>query len=144
MVTHFNEIAVFERGLVYAGFQGRRLQRMQLGSVTAQQRFKGLYGSSAKVLSVMFTDLQTKNIAAARIHVTPNNAENMQKKFMMTHYYLKTYPTFESLSGAKECSEKTGAMQTNFFISKFKALKPQKGNNTEKCIFLFTPYLLFF
>ena len=60
MVTHFNEIAVFERGLVYAGFQGRRLQRMQLGSVTAQQRFKGHYGSSAKVLSVMFTDLQTK------------------------------------------------------------------------------------
>ena len=121
MVAHFNEIVVFEWGLAFAGFLGYYLQRMQLSLVTAQQQFKEYYGSFAKILSLMFTVLQTTNIPAARIHVKPNNAKNMQNKFIMTHYYLKTYQTLEILSRANECSEKTGVMWTIFFISKFKA-----------------------
>lgn len=104
-------------GLTLVGFSD---DRQQVCRDTSLVRFRSHYGSNPLVYSELCEDLQTTNIAEARV-------DDMKiHYFLMSIHFLKCYPTAEQQSALFKVDEKTARKWTRFYISKIAALKPQK------------------
>ena len=76
--------------LLYKGLElmGKRVEGRSR-DLTLQE-FGKHYGSSPRVVSAMWYDLQTTDILAAQLQHQENSAKGF-KSFMMAHYFLWTY-----------------------------------------------------
>ena len=74
-------------GLRLVGFKRRRIQRAQ--PATNIDRFKSFFGSSPRVIAMLWEDLQKTQINEAQ--VPPQDRKI--KYFLMAMHHLKRYPT---------------------------------------------------
>jgi hypothetical protein len=105
-------------GLELAGFDVHRQARTC--AATNRERFQGSYGVSPKTLSVIFLDLQTTEIAKARID-RPNI-----RNFLMTLNWFKAYKTESQLAGHFGIDEKTARKHIWEYARRIQQLKGQK------------------
>ena len=74
-------------GLKIGGYKNHRINRAK--KATNIERFKSLYGSTPRVVALIWEDLQTIQVEAA--HVLPRDRK--VKFFLMALHHLKRYPT---------------------------------------------------
>ena len=107
-------------GLELAGFSSWRQKRV--GSFSNRRRFKTVYGSSPEDLARMWSDLLTTSVPGARVKTSW--ADPVQ--FLMTHYWLRNYPTETCMTGIFKLTEKTIRKWVWYFLEKIAALKSDK------------------
>lgn len=104
-------------GLGYVGFS---VSHQNCCDRTNSERFQAHYGVGPATLDAVFVDLQTTNIAAARI------AKPKLKYFLMTMYWCKTYPTEAAVAGVFNVNEKTVRDRIKEYLNAMAALKGMK------------------
>lgn len=119
----FTEDEVLRIGLLYAGFNAHRQQRVE--RATCIGRFKSQYSSSPLVCAKIWEDLVTSpDIWENRTH--PAAAASFFEKFLMALYFLKSYPTEERLAAMWKTCEKSARKWVWFFVEKIQSLKGKK------------------
>ena len=103
-------------GLELMRFSGAR----QNDRTVNLRRFAAHFGACPETCSAIFVDLQTTQIAAARI------AKPQVFYLLMTMYWLKTYPTEHQTAGTFEVDEKTVRNNVWKYIGAIQALKGMK------------------
>ena len=112
---------VLTRGLQLVGYSDRQLGRAK--RETQVRRFKVHFGSSPKVCAELFEVLQVTSIVEAKL---TNPSVNEFIKYMMTHFFLKTYPTEEELNSRFGVHEQTARKWVRFFVDKIACLKAER------------------
>jgi len=107
-------------GLRLGGYTQRRIDRSQ--RKTNVERFKSLYGSTPRVITIIWEDLQTTSDPAA--HVQP--CDRKIKFFLMAMHQLKRYPTEFEREAKFDVNIAWSRDWTWFFIEKIQALKVEK------------------
>lgn len=110
-----------ELGLETVGFNLVRQQKN--GYACNLRRFRSSYGASPVVYSAIFTDLQTTEIAAARIN------KPKPQYFLMSMYWMFTYATEIQLAAKFFVNEKTAREHIWKYAKAVAALKAQKVSN---------------
>ena len=125
-VANFHHVNTLNERSIITGVVSSWYTEAKLAKVkqkTKVRRFKAHYGSNPKVYAELFETLQSTNITAAKLN---NPSMNAFDKFMMTLYFLKTYPTEKELNSRFGHDEKTARKWTRFFIDKISSLLPEK------------------
>jgi len=104
-------------GLVEANFRSRR---QKVRHETNMDRFLAHYGGHPESMEEIFVDLQTTEIATARIN-KPNVLH-----FLMAFNWLRTYGTEEVNSGRFQLDEKTVRTHVWRYVHAIAALKGKK------------------
>jgi hypothetical protein len=87
-----------------------------------RKRFKALYGSNPNIYAAIFEDLQTTEIAEARV-----DAKSLcVNAFLMSLHFLKCYPTENQRSGIFQICKRTARKWGWFYCRKIQALKKEK------------------
>lgn len=120
MVLIVSADEMLRKGLQMGGFDDYRQQRVR--RVQNLERFKGLYGSTPKVYSQIFEDLQTTEIAEARVDPKTLCIDS----YLMAIHFLKCYPTENRQSGLFKICEKTARKWAWFYSERIRALKAEK------------------
>ena len=124
----FTEDEVLRIGLLYAGFNEHRQQRVE--RATCVGRFKSQYGSSPLVCAKIWEDLVTSpDIWENRTHPKAASFE----KYLMALYFLKAYQTEERLAAMWKTCEKSARTWVWFFVKKIQALKEKKVSCSTLC-----------
>ena len=84
---------MFEQGLKLLRFDNNGC--INYASDSMQEQFSSVFGSDAVTLAEIWADLQLTNIPEARIE---NATEKHLNYFLLTHHWLKVYPTFTSMA----------------------------------------------
>ena len=108
------------KGLELCGFDWRRQERLQ--RVTNLRRFKAHFGSDPRVHAKIWEDLQTTPIRKANI----GGAKMSVDSFLMAIYFLKKYPTEQTMAAVFKKGEKTCRKWVWCYMSKIQALKREK------------------
>ena len=90
------------KGLEIVGYSAERIERVH--RKTNVRRFKRHFGPSPTVVGVLWAELQTTTIAAARL---PRANDNDFKHYLMTLHFLKSYPLEEELASRYNVHEQT-------------------------------------
>ena len=117
----FTEDEVLRIGLLFAGFNAHRQQRVE--RATCEGRFKSQYSSSPLVCAKVWEDLVTSPDIWE--NQTYPNAASFEK-FLMALYFLKSYPTEERLAAMWKTCEKPARKWAWFFVEMIQALKKKK------------------
>jgi hypothetical protein len=112
------------KGLDFVGFGAERRARVK--KETSIDRFKSLYGSKPLVYAQLWEDLQTTNIAAARVTGSPTFLKNAFKHFMSALYFLTVYVTESDRAGRFDICEKTCREKAWLYVHKISELKSVK------------------
>jgi DDE superfamily endonuclease len=102
-------------------FDESRIQRTAKDETNAQ-RFTSLFGSSAKVCTIIWEDIQTTIIPEARV----DDNKLSPRYFLMAMNHLKRYPTESEREGPWDISAKIGREWVWYYLQKIQALKTQK------------------
>jgi hypothetical protein len=116
MVLTINPADWLELGLEFVGFDKSR----QKCHKTNRERFATHFGASPETHSLIFRDLQTKDIPEAG---TPN--PDPLSLLLATHW-LKTYPKEAQSAGTFNVDEKTGRKRIWQYVRAIAALKGLK------------------
>jgi hypothetical protein len=116
---------ILRKGLTLANFSRRR-QAWSLLDSKSVERFKAFFGSHPVVYAAIWEDLQTTEIAEARIDDFKTNAD----QFLMAIHFLKCYPTEAQLAGLFQICEETARKWVWFYVKKIQALKRGKVRHT--------------
>ena len=108
------------RGLEKAGFTPCQIQ--ENNEKKNLQRFRAHYGSNPIVLEKQWQDLQQTQNAEAKVNLKYHNWNDL----LMTHYYLRLYPTETVMSARWDYSEKTIREKVWRLAYKIAALKAEK------------------
>ena len=123
MILHYTPEQVLRIGLKLAGAskqqQERRLQKTNI------KDFKAIYGTEPVVCAKIWDDLQTTNIAEAKIDATLYDGANL-KNFLRSCHFLMRYKTETERKLDSGHTKKTIRKWTWFFLAKIKALKAAK------------------
>jgi hypothetical protein len=109
-----------QKGLELGGFDIQRQARV--GRITNLECFKGLYGSNPIVYAQMWEDLQTTDIAEARL----SSQELRVDYFLCSIHFLKCYHSESERAGKFKICEKTARKWTWVYAKKIQALKEAK------------------
>jgi hypothetical protein len=109
-----------EIGLRLVGFKECRIQRAQ--PATNIDRFKSFFGSSPRVIAMIWEDLQKTRINEAQ--VPPQDRKI--KYFLMAMHHLQRYPTEIEREGMFDISAMWGRDWVWYFVEKVQALKAEK------------------
>jgi hypothetical protein len=107
-------------GLKIGGYKNGRINRAK--KATNINRFKSLYGSTPRVVALIWEDLQTTQVDAA--HVLPKDRK--VKFFLMALHHLKRYPTEYEQEAKFDINIGWGRDWCWFFVEKIQALKVEK------------------
>jgi hypothetical protein len=107
-----------EKGLEFVGFNRSRQKKVM--AKTNAERFRACFGVGHKSIAALLKDLQTTNIAEARV-----DEPDLEHLFLALNY-LKTYNTETVLSGWWDFHEDTIRRWTWFYLEKIQALKAEK------------------
>jgi hypothetical protein len=116
---------ILAKGLEFVGFGVERQGRVK--KEASIERFKSHYGSKPIVYAQLWEDLQTTNVAAAR--VPPGTIKALLKEFkyfMSALYFLTVYTTEHQRSGNFDFCEKTCLEKGWNYVQKISALKAEK------------------
>jgi len=105
-------------GLVTVGFNSRH---QKCCHDTNMRRFREHFGASPETHTAIFADLQTTNIAAARI------AKPSVKYLLMAMYWLKTYSTESEMAGTFKVDEKMAQKHVWKYVHAIRALNELKA-----------------
>ena len=111
---------MLRKGLELGGFDRSRQKKVRRAQNL--ERFRALYGSNPVVYAEIFEDLQTTEIAEARVDSDMICVDS----FLMALHFLKCYPTENQLSGLFQICEKSARKWAWFYAKKIQALKQQK------------------
>ena len=101
-------------------YNERRIRRAR--KATNIKRFRKHFGADPLVCVLIWEDLQTTTVEAARVP-----SEKLDPKyFLMAMNHLRKYPTEEEREGPWDVSPKTGREWVWFYLEKIQALKAQK------------------
>jgi len=114
-------LEMMARGLELAGFDERRQESVRYDENL--ERFKSYYGSKPIVYAHIWEDLQTTDIAEARIEA--KNQKDLDH-FFMALCFLTVYKTEKQLSGLFKACDTTCREWCWYYIKKIQALKGQK------------------
>jgi hypothetical protein len=89
---------------------------------TNMERFLAHFGASPKTCCAVFSNLQTTQVKAAMI------AKPFIVYFLMTMFWLKTYPSESLTAGTFDVDEKTARTQVRKYVLAIQGLKAQKVN----------------
>ena len=112
----FTTEEVMTEGLRLVGYKERQLNRVR--RKTAVRRFKAHFGSNAKVYAELWEALQVTDIVDAKV-TDPSEVDF--NNYMMTLYFMKSYPTEEELSSRFGIHEQTARKWVRFYVSKIAA-----------------------
>jgi hypothetical protein len=116
MVIRLSPQQFLELGLKnVVGFDNSRTCR-----ATILRRWHAYYGASPETCASVFVNLQTTNIADARVD------RPCVFNFLIAFYWLKDNSTDEKLADQFKIGEKTARKWKWYYVRKFAALKPQK------------------
>ena len=112
--------AMIRIGLKLVNYRKKRIKRAN--DATNERRFVSHFGSSPQVLAVIYTDLQTTHIEAARMTQEDLNVRN----FLMAMHTLKRYPTEYEREAIFDVSHQQGRDIVWLCLEKIQHLKAQK------------------
>lgn len=112
---------VLERALSFIGYNVTRQSRAK--RKTKIRRFKSHFGSHPTVYAELWEELQTTDIENARLL---SGDDKHFKMFMMTLFYLKTYPLEDVLASRFDLHEQTCRKWIQFFVDKTATLLSKK------------------
>jgi DDE superfamily endonuclease len=115
---------VLTRGLTLAGFGTHKQERVD--DKANVDRFIDHFGSHPRVYAQIWEDLQTTNVAAARVDGSAKALEKAFGYFMATLYFLTKYPTEKERSTIFDCCERSCREWGWTFLQKISALKVEK------------------
>jgi len=102
------------------GLEAKGFGPSRQGSLKVKlRRFHSAYGLAPQTLSVMFHDLQTTQVAEARID------DPDYKDFLLAVFWMKTYMVEEDLAGFFDVSEKTARTHIWKYVTEIRALKAE-------------------
>ncbi len=119
-------------GLKTGGYTSRRLNRAK--KATNIERFKSLYGSSPRVVALIWEDLQTTQVDNA--HVVPKDRK--VKFFLMALHHLKRYPTEYERERLFDMNIGWSRDWCWFFVEKIQALNISKESYIHSQIIFIT------
>ena len=120
MVQFRSAVKFLQRGLERAGFTPWQIQ--QNNNKKNVERFRAHYGSNPIVLEKQWQDLQNTQIAEAKVNLRVHNWNDL----LMTHYYMRLYPTEVVMSGRWNYKEDTIQEKVWSLAYKIAALKGEK------------------
>jgi len=123
MILHYTPAQVLRIGLKLIGVSRERQQR-QLHKTNVTD-FKAHFGTEPIVCAKMWDDLQTTDIADAKIKATLHDGANL-KNFLRACHFLMRYKTEAERKVDSGHTKKTVRKWTWFFLAKIKALKAAK------------------
>jgi len=118
MVVTYTSNEFSRLGLELVGYTRQRQERTRFK--TNQRRFKSNFSCGPRACRAAFLDLQTTNIAAARID-DPN-----VRFFLIAVHWMAVYRTEEQMAGIFDRDEKTLRQQIRRYVTALAALKAQK------------------
>lgn len=113
-----NELCLI--GLKLVNYRKKRIERAN--DATNLRRFSSHFGSSPRVLAILYADLQTTSVEAARITQEDINVRH----FLMAMHTLKRYPTEDEREAIFDISPHQGRDIVWFYLQKVQHLKAQK------------------
>jgi len=115
---------VLWRGLKLFHIEPETLERQSRASHL--EAFKGVFGTHPLVLAVMWEELQTTTVAAARINTQKRSVH--LKNFLRAHFFLYRYPTEieRKVHFGGRTTPKTIRKWCWYFLKRIQALKVSK------------------
>ena len=117
-IHHVTTEQFLERGLVTIGFDVARQRRTR--GATQIRRFRASFGAGPGACSAIYRDLQTTQIANARI------AKPDSYYFLVAMNWLATYKKEEEMAGFFQCHEETLRKHIKKYVNAIAALHGQK------------------
>ena len=124
MLLIYTADEVLSFGLTLVGFDEHRQRRQQRKSNV--EDFKGHFGTQPVVVAQIWEDLQTTEIAAARINTAAPKEMVSLKTFLRSMHFLKRYPAETERKGSSGRRKKTVRKWCWYFLERVQALKKQK------------------
>lgn len=118
MFIRLSEAQIERTGLEWAGWHP--VEQKRVSSRTRLERFTCHYGVDARTARAIFIDLQTTNIAEAKIDTID------PLKLFMTFYWMQTASRERNTSGKFKVDESTARGYVWEYASKIRALKAEK------------------
>ena len=118
VLTNIQPSVIIRRGLDLVGFTAARQRRTKLS--TNVDRFRSSFGAGPRACAKIFRDLQTTNIADARIE-RPNLIY-----FLIAINWLATYKKEAEMAGYFQLDDKTLRKYIAIYVDAIAALKEQK------------------
>jgi hypothetical protein len=112
---------VLRKGLLLVGYSERAL--LSIDRKAWKRRFKAHFGSTPKVCAELWEALQVTQIDNARV---TNPSEKDFNNYLITLYFLKSYPTEEELSSRFGIHETTARKWIRYFVDKISSLLPER------------------